>query len=103
MCGGRRIGYCQERDASGLSGCLASEQIIPHLRSQIAKLRREKYGHSAERRPRLTEQLEMQLEDIETAIGNERAEAEAAVLKDACHRLRTPKSLFPSIGPASAS
>ena len=57
----------------------ASEEIIRHLRLQIAKLRREQYGHSAERHPRLIEQLEMQLEDIETDIGDERAKAEAAV------------------------
>ncbi|CAM5492354.1 hypothetical protein ATER59S_03473 [Aquamicrobium terrae] len=33
----------------------ASEDMIRHLRLQIAKLRREQYGHSAERHARLIE------------------------------------------------
>jgi transposase len=55
----------------------ASEDMIRHLRLQIAKLRREQYGHSAERHARLIEQLEMQLEDIETDIADDRTKAEA--------------------------
>lgn len=43
----------------------ASEEMIRHLRLQIAKLRREQFCHSAERHTRLIEQLEMQVEDIE--------------------------------------
>ena len=55
----------------------ASEDMIRHLRLQIAKLRREQFGHSAERHARLIEQLEMQLEDIETDIADDNAKAEA--------------------------
>ena len=55
----------------------ASEDMIRHLRLQIAKLRREQYGHSAERHARLIEQLEMQLEDLETDLADDRAKAEA--------------------------
>ena len=55
----------------------ASEDMIRHLRLQIAKLRREQYGHGAERHARLIEQLEMQLEDIETDIADDRAKTEA--------------------------
>ncbi len=61
----------------------ASEEMIRHLRLQIAKLRREQYGHSAERHARLIEQLEMQLEDLETDLGDDRARAEALIPKAA--------------------
>ena len=50
--------------------------MIRHLRLQIAKLRREQFGHSAERHARLIEQLEMQLEDLETDIADDKAKAE---------------------------
>lgn len=59
----------------------ASEDMIRHLRLQIAKLRREQYGHSAERHARLIEQLEMQLEDLETDLEQDRAKADAAAAK----------------------
>ena len=36
----------------------AADEMIKHLRLQIAKLRRDHYGHSAERHARLIEQLE---------------------------------------------
>jgi nucleoside-diphosphate-sugar epimerase len=55
----------------------ASDAMIRHLQLQIAKLRRDQFGHSAERHARLIEQLEMQLEDIETDIADDRAKAEA--------------------------
>jgi transposase len=57
---------------------LASDDMIRHLRLEIAKLRREQFGPSSERRARLIEQLEMQLEDLETDIAADRAKAEAA-------------------------
>lgn len=42
-----------------------SEAMIAHLRLEIAKLRREQYGRSSERRARLIEQMELQLEELE--------------------------------------
>ncbi|WP_353144967.1 IS66 family transposase [Paracoccus sp. (in: a-proteobacteria)] len=59
----------------------AAEEMIRHLRLQIAKLRREQYGHSAERHARLIEQLEMQLEDLETDLQLDRAKADAIASK----------------------
>lgn len=44
-----------------------SEAMIKHLRLEIAKLRREQYGHSSERRARLIDQMELQLEELEAA------------------------------------
>ncbi|EIE48741.1 insertion sequence transposase protein, partial [Citreicella sp. 357] len=49
-----------------------SEAMIEHLKLEIAKLRRDHSGpsaerHSAERRARLIDQMEMRLEDLEAA------------------------------------
>jgi transposase len=75
-----------------------SEDMIRHLRLQIAKLRREQYGHSAERHARLIEQLEMQLEDLETDLGEDGAKADAAPAKTtvtAFERRRPARKPFP--------
>ena len=76
----------------------ASEDMIRHLRLQIAKLRREQYGHSAERHARLIEQLEMQLEDLETDLEQDRAKADATAAKasvTAFERRRPARKPFP--------
>ena len=76
----------------------ASDAMIRHLQLQIAKLRREQYGHSAERHARLIEQLEMQLEDLETDLGQDRAKTDAAVAKTtvaAFERRRPARKPFP--------
>jgi transposase len=49
--------------------------MVAHLKLLIAKLKRERFGASAERGRKLLDQLEMQLEDLETAA----AEAESAI------------------------
>ena len=51
-----------------------AEAMVAHLKLLIARLRRERFGASAERGRKLLDQLEMQLEELETAA----AEAEAA-------------------------
>ena len=53
-----------------------SEAMIKHLRLEIAKLRREQYGHSSERRARLIDQLELQLEELEAAATEDEIAAE---------------------------
>jgi transposase len=76
----------------------ASDAMIRHLQLQIAKLRREQFGHSAERHARLIEQLEMQLEDLETDLGQGRANTDAAVAKTtvaAFERRRPARKPFP--------
>lgn len=42
----------------------ATDAVIAHLKLQIAKLKREQYGPSAERTRRLLDQMELQLEDL---------------------------------------
>jgi transposase len=76
----------------------ASDAMIRHLQLQIAKLRREQFGHSAERHARLIEQLEMQLEDLETDLGQDRAKTDATVAKTtvaAFERRRPARKPFP--------
>jgi len=76
----------------------ASEDMISHLRLQIAKLRREQYGRSSERHARLIEQLEMQLEYLETDIAEGRAKAEAMASPStvaAFERRRPARKPFP--------
>ncbi len=55
-----------------------AEAMVAHLKLLIAKLRRERFGASAERGRKLLDQLEMQLEDLETAAAEAEATAEAA-------------------------
>jgi transposase len=59
----------------------ATEAMIAHLKLQIAKLRREQYGPSAERSRRLLEQMELQLEDLEADTSEDALVAEAAAAK----------------------
>jgi transposase len=61
----------------------ATEAVIAHLKLQIAKLRREQYGASAERTLRLLEQMELQLEDLEGDATQDDLIAEAATAKTA--------------------
>ena len=56
----------------------AIEAVIAHLKLQIAKLRREQYGASAERTHRLLDQLELQLEDLEADASENDLAAEMA-------------------------
>lgn len=59
----------------------ATEAVIAQLKLQIAKLRREQYGPSAERTRRLLEQMELQLEDLEGDATEDDLIAQAAVAK----------------------
>ena len=54
-----------------------AEAEIEHLKLLIAKLRRERYGQSSERGRHLLDQLELQLEELETAAGENASQGEA--------------------------
>lgn len=58
-----------------LSGAVA---LIAHLQLQIAKLRREHFGPRSERSQRLLDQMELQLEELVAAAGEDEARAETA-------------------------
>ena len=53
--------------------------LIAHLKLQIEKLRRELYGSRSERKARLLEQMELQLEELETAATEDELAAERSV------------------------
>jgi transposase len=81
-----------------------SEAMIAHLRLEIAKLRREQYGHSSERRARLIDQLELQLEELEAAATEDEIAAEQAAKTTTVagfERRRPAASRSPSICRAS--
>ncbi len=61
-----------------LSGAVA---LIAHLQLQIAKLRREHFGPRSERSQRLLDQLELQLEELVAAVGEDEARAETAAVQ----------------------
>ena len=61
----QRAAEAEARLANAQAQASATEALIAHLKLQIAKLRREQYGPSAERSQRLLDQMELQLEDLE--------------------------------------
>ena len=77
----------------------ATDAVIAHLKLQIAKLRREQYGASAERTRRLLEQMELQLEDLEVDAAEDDIAAAAAAEKTATvtafERKRPARKPFP--------
>ena len=77
----------------------STEAMIAHLKLQIAKLRREQYGPSAERSQRLLDQMELQLEDLEADATEDdltaAAMAEKATTVVAFERKRPVKKPFP--------
>ena len=78
-----------ERDlaqARALASC--TEAMIQELKLEIAKLRRDKYGISSERRARLIDQLELQLEELEAAATEDALAAEAAAAADKTSTVR---------------
>ena len=58
-----------------------SEAVIAALKLEIALLKREQYGRSAERTARLIDQLELQLEELETAATEDAIQADQGAAK----------------------
>ncbi len=73
--------------ARALASC--TDAIIQELKLEIAKLRRDKYGISSERRARLIDQLELQLEELEAAATEDALAAEQAADKTSTVRAFT--------------
>lgn len=57
----------------------STEALIAHLKLEIEKLRRELYGSRSERKTRLLEQMELQLEDLEASATEDELAAETAM------------------------
>ena len=95
----QRADEAEARAANAVARESAIEALIAHLKLQIAKLRREQYGPSAERSRRLLEQMELQLEDLEADASEDDLVAEAAAAKvtsvTAFDRKRPVRKPFP--------
>jgi transposase len=52
-----------------------AEAMVAHLKLMIARMKRDRFGASAERGRKLLDQLEMQLEELETAVAEDDAAA----------------------------
>src|SRR5258708_34615674 len=77
-----------------LSGATA---LIEHLQLVIAKMRREMFGPRSERSQRLLAQLELQLEELSAAAGEDEAKAEAADVRiEGFTRRPPPRRNFPA-------
>jgi transposase len=79
----------------------SAEALIAHLRLTIEKMRREIYGPRSERKARLLDQLELQLEELEAAatedeIIAEKAAADATTPVRAFIRKRPSRKPFPA-------
>ena len=61
----------------------STQALIAHLKLQIEKLRRELYGSRSERKVRLLEQMELQLEDLEASATEDEIAAETGCHEDA--------------------
>ena len=59
----------------------SGEALIAAMKLEILKLRRELYGTRSERKSRLLDQLELQLEELEANAGEDEIEAEQAAAK----------------------
>ena len=78
---GRRADEAEARLAAAEARASATDALIAHLKLQIAKLRREQYGPSAERSRRLLDQLELQLEELEATACEDDLVAEQVIAK----------------------
>lgn len=61
--------------------------LVAHLKLEIEKLRRELYGSRSERKARLLEQMELQLEDLETAASEDELAAGKAAARSQTVRI----------------
>jgi len=57
---------------------VGAQALIEHLQLVIAKMQREKFGPRSEKSQRLIDQLELQLEELAAAAGEDEAKVEAA-------------------------
>ena len=95
----RKADDAEAKLANAMAHQSAIEALIAHLKLQIAKLKREQYGPSAERSRRLLDQMELQLEELEADAAEDDLIAEEAAAKTttvtAFERKRPARKPFP--------
>ncbi|AUW60676.1 IS66 family transposase (plasmid) [Sphingobium sp. SCG-1] len=88
-----------EAELAGARARASDDQaLIAHLKLQIAKLQRERFGPHAERTRRILDQLELQLEELEAAASEDELAAEIATKATsvaAFERKRPARKPFP--------
>ena len=85
--------------ASAQAVNVSTGALIAHLKLEIEKLRRALYGSHSERKARLLEQMELQLEDLEAAATEDELAAEKAAARtqtvQSFRRKRPSRKPFP--------
>src|SRR5258708_8802368 len=93
----------QAEAAAARAQLSADQALIAHLKLQIEKLNRERFGQRSERTARLINQLELQLEELEASATDDELAAERAAAKTtlvaALHRQRPARKPFPEHRP----
>src|SRR5229473_1696407 len=89
-----------QAEAAAARAQLSADQVlIAHLKLQIEKLNRERFGQRSERTARLIDQLELQLEELEVSATEDELAAERAAAKTttvaAFTRKRPSRKPFP--------
>ncbi len=77
----RRATDAEAELAGARAKASADQTLIAHLKLQIAKLNRERFGPHSERSRRLLDQLELQLEELEASASEDDLAAEMAAAK----------------------
>ncbi|MDP3676645.1 MAG: IS66 family transposase [Novosphingobium sp.] len=77
----RRATDAEAELANAHAKASADQALIAHLKLQIAKLNRERFGPRSERSRRLLDQLELQLEELEASASEDDLAAEMAAAK----------------------
>ena len=74
----KRAASAKAEAANAQADLSSTEALIAHLKLEIEKLRRQLYGTRSERKARLLEQMELQLEELEAAATEDELAAEKA-------------------------
>lgn len=85
--------HAQAEAANATADRSSNEALIAHLKLEIEKLRRQLYGQRSERKERLLDQLELQLEEAEASATEDELAAEEAARKTPTVRSFTRRRL----------
>jgi transposase len=76
-----RLAIARAEAANAQADLSSTEAFISHLKLEIEKLRRQLYGTRSERKARLLDQMELQLEELEAAATEDELAAEKAAAR----------------------
>ena len=97
--GAGKSGDGKAEAANAQADLSSRDALIAHLKLEIEKLRRSLYGTRSERKARLLEQMELQLEDLEASATEDELAAQKAAARDArrpfVERRRPSRKPFP--------